>query len=498
VSADADADDGFRQIFDGKTLTGWDGDPGIWQVKDGAITGITSTETPLKTNTFIIWKRGLLDDFELKLQYRIVNGNSGIQYRSRRIPEVGNWAVGGYQADFEAGDTYSGILYDERGRGVLALRGDKTVVRDDHKPLTIGKVGESAAIQARIKKEDWNDYHIVARGHHFIHRINGVTTVEVHDEDAGARQRSGILAMQAHVGPAMIVQFRNIRLKRLPMGDRKKIVLIAGQPSHGYGAHDHYAGCRILKHAIDQNMPGLHAVVYRSDHPEDPNGWTLDPTALDNADAIVLYMDGGDGHPVRAHLDEMAALMKRGVGLACIHYAVEIPKGRDGDAFLDWIGGYFEANWSVNPHWDLENPTLAVEHPITRGVEPFDLNDEWYFHMRFRPDMEGVQSILSAHPPKSTLERPDGPHSNNPDVRATIKRGEPQILAWARERPDGGRGFGFTGAHKHQNWRHDGFRTLLLNAITWIAKAEVPADGVRSRTPTDAEMEANMDYPKPD
>ena len=497
VTAGAEA--GFRSIFDGKALTGWEGDTSIWSVKDGAITGTTTAENPLKTNTFITWKRGLIDDFELKLQYRIINGNSGIQYRSRRMPEAGQWVVGGYQADFEAGDTYSGILYEERGRGILAQRGQKTVIGADHKPIPIGSVGDTAAIQAKIKKEDWNDYHIIARGHHLIHRINGVTTVEVHDEDLEARRRSGILAFQAHVGPPMVVQFRNVRLKRLPMGDRKKIVLIAGRRSHGYGSHDHYAGCMMLKNAIDKNMPGLHAVVYQSDHPEDPSGWTLDPTALDNADAIVLYMDGGKGHPVRAHRDQVGALMKRGVGLACIHYAVEMPKGeKDGDLFLDWIGGYFEAHWSVNPIWNMTNATFASDHPITRGVQPFDLKDEWYYHMRFRPNMEGVQSIISAHPPKSTLDRPDGSHSNNPHVRAAIARGEAQVVAWARERPDGGRGFGFTGAHFHRNWQHDGFRTLLLNAVTWVAKAGVPPDGVRSRTPTAAEMEANMDYPKPE
>ena len=113
-----DSEAGFRPIFDGKTLTGWDGDPNYWSVEDGAITGRTTAENPLKHNTFVVWRRGLLDDFELKLQYRIVDGNSGIQYRSFPMPKVGKWSIGGYQADFEAGDTYSGILYDERARGV--------------------------------------------------------------------------------------------------------------------------------------------------------------------------------------------------------------------------------------------------------------------------------------------------------------------------------------------------------------------------------------------
>lgn len=492
-----DSEAGFRPIFDGKTLTGWDGDPNYWSVEDGAITGRTTAENPLKHNTFVVWRRGLLDDFELKLQYRIVDGNSGIQYRSFPMPKVGKWSIGGYQADFEAGDTYSGILYDERARGVLAQRGEKTVIQDDHKPLVIGSVGNSAEIQKHIKSEEWNDYHIIARGYHFVHKINGHVTAEVYDEDVSTRRRDGLLAFQCHVGPPMIVQFRNIRLKRLPLQDKKKIVFIAGRPSHGYGSHSHFAGCMILKNALEKNVPGVHPVVYRSDHPEDKTAWILDSTALDNADAVVLYMDGGSGHPLLQHLDEVGALMKRGVGLVCIHYAVEMPKGPGGKAMLDWTGGYFEAGWSVNPHWTMTNATLAADHPITRGVQPFELHDEWYYHMRFPPNMSGVQAILSALPPRSTLDRPEGSHSNNPHVRKAIAAGEKQVLAWAREREDGGRGFGCTGAHFHRSWGHDDFRKMFLNALVWATGLDVPPDGVASRAPTEAELEANMDYPRP-
>ena len=165
-------DEGFTSIFDGKSLEGWDGDPTYWRVEDGAITARTATKT-LKSNTFIIWRNGELDDFELKLEYRIVGGNSGIQYRSFEVPEAGKWVVGGYQADFEAGDKYSGILYGERYRGVLAFRGQQTVIRSNHKPRVVGSVGDSAELQTHIKKEDWNEYHVTARGYHFQHRING-------------------------------------------------------------------------------------------------------------------------------------------------------------------------------------------------------------------------------------------------------------------------------------------------------------------------------------
>jgi type 1 glutamine amidotransferase len=301
------------------------------------------------------------------------------------------------------------------------------------------------------------------------------------------RLRSGILALQLHAGPPMKVQFRNIRLKRLKLGDRKKLVLVAGRRSHGYGAHEHNAGCLLLKKALDENLPAVFSTVYRG-------GWPKDPTAFDNADGIVLYMDGGGGHPVNQHLTELDAVMKKGVGLACLHYGVEVPKGKSGDAFLDWIGGYFEAFWSVNPHWTIRKPTLAKDHPISRGVKPFEVNDEWYYHMRFRPNMDGVTAILTATPPASTLSRPDGAHSGNKFVRA--RKGMPEVLAWAAERPGGGRGFGFTGGHHHNNWQNDDFRKLVLNALVWITGATVPEGGVGSTTPTQADLEANQDFEK--
>ena len=484
----ADDESGFKPIFNGDDLDGWDGNSKFWRVEEGAITGQTTPENPTSGNTFIIWRHGELDDFELKLQYRIIGGNSGIQYRSFENEEKwGKWVVGGYQGDFEAGDRFSGILYDEKSRGILGDRGQKTVVGDNGKPTVVGSVGDSAELQSKIKKEDWNDYHITARGYHFQHRINGALTVDVTDEHMQRRLRSGILALQLHQGPPMKVQFRNIRLKRLKLGDRKKLVLVAGRRSHGYGAHEHNAGCLLLKKCFDENLPSVLSTVYRS-------GWPKDPTAFDNADAIVLYMDGGRRHPVNKHLAEVDRLMKKGVGLGCLHYGVEVEKGESGNHFLDWIGGYFEAWWSVNPHWILEKTTLAKDHPITRGVKPFTIKDEWYYHMRFRENMEGVTPVLTATPPASTLSRPDGAHSGNKYVRA--RKGMPEVLAWARQRPDGGRGFGFTGGHNHFNWRNDDFRTLVLNGLAWISGAEVPDGGVASNTPTQEELEANQDFPK--
>lgn len=490
LSAALAADDGFKPLFDGKTLAGWEGDPAIWKVEDGAITGQTTPETNLKKNTFLIWRQGEVDDFELTLEYKIIGGNSGIQYRSFEVPENGKWALGGYQADFEAGDTYSGILYGEHYRGILAQRGQKTVIGADHKPKVTGQIGDAKELGAKIKKEDWNTYRIVARGFHFTHEINGQLMCEVIDEDKAQRRRGGLLGLQVHVGPPMKVQFRNIRLKRLPMEDTKKIVMVAGPASHGYMSHEHYAGCRLLADLLNAHAKGVYATVYR-------NGWPKDPTAFDNADAIVMFCDGGERHMVNPHLKEVDALAKKGVGIACLHYGVEVPKGEPGDRLLEWIGGYFETHWSVNPHWTAEFKTLP-EHPITRGVRPFAIHDEWYYHMRFRENMAGVTPILSAIAPKETLSRPDGPHEGNPHVRAAVAAGEPQHVAWAAERKDGGRGFGFTGGHFHSEWAHDDFRKLVLNAIVWIAKGEIPEEGISTPTPTIEELKKNQDEPVPE
>ena len=201
-------------LFNGKDLTGWDGDPTFWSVKDGAITGTSTPKNPVKQNTFLIWKDGTLDNFELLLKYRIVRGNSGIQYRSK-VHDPKKGVVGGYQADFEAGKSYSGILYEERGRGILATRGQKVIIDGGGGKTVVGSTGDSNAIQASIKKEDWNDYVITARGHYLLHRINGHTTVEVFDNQESKRAMSGILALQMHVGPPMVVQFKDIQLTKL-------------------------------------------------------------------------------------------------------------------------------------------------------------------------------------------------------------------------------------------------------------------------------------------
>jgi type 1 glutamine amidotransferase len=268
----------------------------------------------------------------------------------------------------------------------------------------------------------------------------------------------------------------------------KKVLLVAGLPSHGAGAHEHNAGVLLLQKCL-AGTNGLKVEVSL-------NGWPRDAAALVGVDAVVMYCDGGVKHLALAEnrLAVLTALAARGVGIGCIHYAVEPTKDKGQAEFLRMIGGAFETHWSVNPHWDANFKSLP-EHPITRGVKPFTIRDEWYFNMRFVDGRKGVTAILAAVPDSSVTSRPDGPHSGNPEMRAQVARGDAQVVSWAYERPDGGRGFGFTGAHYHANWGNEDFRRIVLNAILWLAKMEVPAAGVQSKV-TAEDLAANLD-PKP-
>jgi putative membrane-bound dehydrogenase-like protein len=494
----ADDETGFKPIFDGESLTGWDGEEGYWRVEEGAIVGESTDEKPLDHNTFLVWDQGEVDDFELRLQFRISGterANSGIQFRSR-IREDGH--VIGYQADFDRSGRWVGALYDEGLRAILATRGQKTVIDEEGEKQT-EQVADANELMQAVDLDDWNDYTVTARGNHIVLKINDRVMAEVIDNDREGLDRIGVLALQLHSGPPMKVEFKNIRLKRFPLEEGwKKAVFVAGSRSHGYFAHEHNAGSLLLADRINaaQKEHGLPviATVYT-------DGWPQDPTALDNADTLVAYCDGGGRHFFNDRLEEIDHLVnERGLGIVCIHYAVEPPANEEVyPYFLNWLGGYFEIHWSVNPHWDAEFKELP-EHPITVGVQPFTIRDEWYYHMRFVEGMEGVTPILTALPPRESLNRPDGHHSGNPHVReAVLERKEPQHVAWAYERPDGkGRGFGFTGGHFHQNWQHDDFRKVVLNAIVWSTGLEVPEEGVPSKTPTQEELEQNQDFPKPE
>ncbi len=207
---------GFVSLFNGKDLSGWDGDPSLWAVKRGAIVGQTSSERPINENTFLIWTGGLLKDFELRISFRLINHNSGIQYRSHDLGLAAgtrkDWTVGGYQADMDEANKYTGILYEERGRGIIANVGQKVTVKADGEKAAEQAV-DPESVRTATKAGAWNDYVIICRGNHIRHRINGVLTADVTDEQVEKRALEGILALQLHKGPAMRVEFKDILLK---------------------------------------------------------------------------------------------------------------------------------------------------------------------------------------------------------------------------------------------------------------------------------------------
>lgn len=265
----------------------------------------------------------------------------------------------------------------------------------------------------------------------------------------------------------------------------KKLVLIAGTPSHGPGDHEFNAGVLLLDKCL-KGVKGIETVVFR-------NGYPKDDSALDTADGILCYADGGAGHPLirERRLERIGKLMARGVGLMCAHFGVEVPKDLGGPQFLEWIGGYYEHMYSCNPMWRPEFKEFP-KHPICNGVKPFAVRDEWYFNMRFREGMKGVTPILAAKP---SDEVRGGPYvyPRGPYKHIQENKGRSEAMMWAFERPaSGGRGVGFTGGHFHRNWATDDFRKVVLNALLWICKVEVPPEGVVSQV-TEADLAANLD-----
>lgn len=268
--------------------------------------------------------------------------------------------------------------------------------------------------------------------------------------------------------------------------DTRRIVFLPGRQSHGWTGHAYTADCKLLARILKENVPGVEPVVLEG-------GWPGNLDVLNGVAAIVVACDGNSLLGAESNWQALDAFARRGVGIAFIHYALDA--GRDkGKYLLDWIGGYYEQHWSVNPSWDAEFKVLPA-HPITRGVRPFRLHDEWYYHMRFGPEPSGVTPILTAVPPDRTRRGPDGPHSGNPTVRS--RPGLPEHVAWACERANGGRGFGCTGGHTHWVYAHDDFRKLMLNAVCWIARIDIPAEGVPTPTPTADQMEANLQGERP-
>lgn len=209
--------EGMVPLFNGKDLSGWEGDMRLWTWQDGIVRGETTAEKQTKGNTFLIWRGGTLKDFELRLSFRIDHGNSGIQYRSKQV-ESNNpdnrWVISGYQAEVENTPGKVGFLYHEKGRAYLCNVGEKVVVGEDGKPQVVGKLGDKAAIGSTYKKSEWNDYAIIGKGNHLRHYLNGIQTVDATDNDPKGSLMEGLLALQIHAGPPMWVEFKNVRLKQ--------------------------------------------------------------------------------------------------------------------------------------------------------------------------------------------------------------------------------------------------------------------------------------------
>ena len=278
-----------------------------------------------------------------------------------------------------------------------------------------------------------------------------------------------------------------------------RIVLIAGKPSHPPGMHEFRAGSLLLQKAL-ASVPGVTVQLFDMGWPAKmvDGARVEDSTLLDNADAVLIYADGGRGNPAIQgdHMKVLDALAARGVGLGFAHYGVEVPTGAPAEAMHRWIGGYYETLFSVNPMWKPAFDRLP-NHPITRGVKPFATHDEWYFNMRWTSDAAAkakMTPILVATPSdevrKGPYVSPRGPYDH-----IVAGTGKAETMMWVYERPDGGRGLGFTGGHTHANWGDPNQRKIMLNALLWLAKVDVPARGVEDKI-TASDLEANLDDKK--
>ena len=280
------------------------------------------------------------------------------------------------------------------------------------------------------------------------------------------------------------------------LSETKKLVIVAGKPSHPPRMHEFNAGVQLLANCL-KDYPNLSVQVSL-------NGWPADESMFDGADAVVFYMDGGGNHEVvkeeGRRLKMVDQWAKQGVGLGFMHYGVEVVAEQAGEEFKRWVGGHYEHMFSCNPIWNPRFATLPT-HPITRGVEPFEAKDEWYFNMRFHEGLEGNEDaelngmkfwpILVANPSEDVRNGPyvwpKGPYSH-----IQKSKGKAEAMMWAVERANGGRGYGFTGGHFHDNWGNDNFRKVVLNAMVWLTKLEVPEKGVESSV-TKEQLDANLD-----
>lgn len=263
--------------------------------------------------------------------------------------------------------------------------------------------------------------------------------------------------------------------------------------------HEFNAGVQLLHSCLEDNEAVDTKFVL--------NGWPQDESLLEDADAVIFYMDGGGRHEVvqeqGRRLKFIDGLVAKGVGIGCMHFGVEIVPEQAGAEFKRWIGGHYEHMFSCNPMWEPEFGEF-VKHPVTRGVQPFKVRDEWYFNMRFVADLPGNEPaevdgmkftpILVASPAEEVRNGPyvypKGPYKH---IQANAARSE--AMMWVVERADGGRGMGFTGGHYHDNWADENYRKVVLNSFLWLAKAEVPKHGVKSKLAAN-QINENLDPKK--
>jgi len=311
-------DSDWISLFNGKDLSGWDGDSRLWSVKDGVIHGETTPEKPARGNTFLIWRGGKLRDFELKLKFRIRNGNSGVQYRSK---EVDKWVVSGYQAEVDNNPGHVGFLYHEKGRASLVNVGDFVVIDESGKKEVVSKVSDVDELvkSGYCKKQGWNEYRIIAQGDHLVHFLNGYQTMELIDndrvtdpddpKDTRGAAREGLLALQIHQGPPMVVQFKDIRIKNLEPKYDDAVLLFDGK-------------------SLDD---------WDFQNPKGKSKWEVGVAEMSSEDPKMLVKKDGIGEMINLaakHGDSVDIFSKKEFGDCRIELQVMVPKGSNSGIYV--------------------------------------------------------------------------------------------------------------------------------------------------------------------
>ncbi|MBU6398876.1 MAG: DUF1080 domain-containing protein [Verrucomicrobia bacterium] len=440
----AEAGAGWQSLFDGKTLTGWKetdfAGHGEVTIEDGQLILHMGA-----TLTGVNWTNATpTDNYEVALDAKKLDGS--------------DFLCG---LTFPVRDSFCTFIVGGWGGGVVgfsSLDGMDASENETTKYMNFD-TGRWYHLRVRVRPERLQAW------------VDGQMVADVVTRGRRISLRYGEIELSKPFGLATYqttAAMRNLQLRTLPSEKVKTVAFIAGAKSHGPGEHEYEKGLRLLERCLETaaNVTGIQARLYT-------NGWPADPRALEDADTIVLYCDGADRNEQADPLlhDKRVAilerLMRRGVGLVALHYALIVPRDKLGAQFLDWLGGYFEYTAGASPeHWfskyqirDYSLRPAAPGHPVLRGIHPFQLHEEFYYHLRFRENDPRWTPILTF-----------GTEPKDPTA----------VVAWAVERADGGRGFGYSGGHFLVNLEKESVRRLLLNAILWTAKADVPMDGVRS------------------